>query len=82
MDKLTIIGGGNLGSAIAEGILDSGFIKPEQLMIGYNGIKYGAKRQNTLAATLLVQLQGSWVLGGNGAPKPNALRLPPREVRP
>ena len=33
MDKLTIIGGGNLGSAIAEGILDSGFIKPEQLII-------------------------------------------------
>ncbi|MFL5787388.1 MAG: pyrroline-5-carboxylate reductase family protein, partial [Flavisolibacter sp.] len=33
MDKLTIIGGGNLGSAIAEGLLNSGFIKPEQLII-------------------------------------------------
>jgi phospholipid/cholesterol/gamma-HCH transport system substrate-binding protein len=31
---------------------------------------------------LMIQLQGSWVLGGNGAPKPNPLRLPPREVRP
>ncbi len=31
---------------------------------------------------LLVQLRGSWVLGGDGAPKPNTLRLPPREVRP
>jgi branched-chain amino acid transport system substrate-binding protein len=31
-------------------------LKPEQLMIGYNGIKYDAKGQNTLAATLLVQL--------------------------
>jgi branched-chain amino acid transport system substrate-binding protein len=33
-------------------------LKPEQLMIGYNGIKYDAKGQNTLAATLLVQLEG------------------------
>ena len=32
--------------------------KPEQLMVGYNGIKYDAKRQNALAATLLVQLEG------------------------
>lgn len=31
---------------------------------------------------LLTQLRGSWVLGGEGAPKPNTLRLPPREVRP
>lgn len=34
-------------------------LKPSQLMIGYNGIKYDAKGQNTLAATLLVQLEGS-----------------------
>jgi branched-chain amino acid transport system substrate-binding protein len=27
-------------------------------MIGYNGIKHGAKGQNTLAAALLVQLVG------------------------
>ena len=27
-------------------------------MVGYNGIKYDAKGQNTLAATLLVQLDG------------------------
>jgi branched-chain amino acid transport system substrate-binding protein len=33
-------------------------LKAEQLMIGYNGIKYDAKGQNTLAATLLVQLDG------------------------
>jgi branched-chain amino acid transport system substrate-binding protein len=33
-------------------------LKPDQLMIGYNGIKYDAKGQNTLAATLLVQLFG------------------------
>jgi len=31
---------------------------------------------------LLAQLRGSWVLGGDGAPRPNTLRLPPREVRP
>jgi branched-chain amino acid transport system substrate-binding protein len=33
-------------------------LKSEQLMIGYNGIKYDAKGQNLLAATLLVQLLG------------------------
>jgi phospholipid/cholesterol/gamma-HCH transport system substrate-binding protein len=31
---------------------------------------------------LLAQLRGSFLLGGDGAPKPNTLRLPPREVRP
>lgn len=31
-------------------------LKPEQLMIGYHGIKYDETGQNTLAATLLVQL--------------------------
>jgi branched-chain amino acid transport system substrate-binding protein len=34
-------------------------LKPEQLMIGYNGIKYNAQGQNILAATLLVQLDGA-----------------------
>ncbi|MDQ2765098.1 MAG: ABC transporter substrate-binding protein [Pseudomonadota bacterium] len=33
-------------------------LKPDQLMIGYNGIKYDAKGQNMLAATLLVELVG------------------------
>ena len=31
---------------------------------------------------LLTQLRGSWLLGGNGPPKPISARLPPREVRP
>jgi branched-chain amino acid transport system substrate-binding protein len=36
-----------------------------QLIIGYAGIKYDAKGQNALAATLLVQLQGkSYVRSG------------------
>jgi len=33
MKKITIIGGGNLGSAIASGILNTGFILPEQLKV-------------------------------------------------
>ncbi len=33
MERTAIIGGGNLGTAIAEGILDSGFIQPEKLII-------------------------------------------------
>ncbi len=33
MSKLTIIGGGNLGTAIADGLLASGFILPEDLIV-------------------------------------------------
>ena len=33
-------------------------LKAEQLMIGYNGVKYDAKGQNEQASTLLVQLDG------------------------
>ena len=33
-------------------------LKPDQLMIGYNGVKFDQTGQNTLAATFLIQLQG------------------------
>src|SRR5579871_4217821 len=33
-------------------------LKPEQLMIGYNGVKFDDTGQNTLSATYLIQLQG------------------------
>ena len=33
-------------------------LKPDQLMIGYNGVKFDSTGQNTLASTFLVQLQG------------------------
>jgi len=33
-------------------------LKPEQLIVGYNGVKFDASGQNTLASTYLVQLQG------------------------
>jgi branched-chain amino acid transport system substrate-binding protein len=33
-------------------------IKPEQLMIGYRGVKFDETGQNVLAATYLIQLQG------------------------
>jgi branched-chain amino acid transport system substrate-binding protein len=33
-------------------------LKPEQLMIGYRGVKFDATGQNTLAATYLIQLHG------------------------
>ncbi len=32
-EKLAIIGGGNLGTAIAEGLIRSGFIKPEHIIV-------------------------------------------------
>jgi branched-chain amino acid transport system substrate-binding protein len=33
-------------------------LKPEQLMIGYHGVKFDDTGQNTLSATYLIQLQG------------------------
>ena len=33
-------------------------LKPDQLMIGYNGVKFDANGQNELASTLIVQLKG------------------------
>jgi branched-chain amino acid transport system substrate-binding protein len=33
-------------------------LKPEQLMMGYKGVKFDAKGQNVLAAALLIQIQG------------------------
>jgi branched-chain amino acid transport system substrate-binding protein len=38
--------------------LRSQALAPDQLMIGYNGVKYDDKGQNQLASTLLVQLVG------------------------
>jgi pyrroline-5-carboxylate reductase len=31
--KIAIIGGGNLGTAIAEGLINSGFIHPDHILI-------------------------------------------------
>jgi branched-chain amino acid transport system substrate-binding protein len=33
-------------------------LKPDQLMIGYNGVKFDSTGQNMLASTFLIQLQG------------------------
>ena len=33
-------------------------LKPDQLMIGYNGVRFDSAGQNTLASTFLIQLQG------------------------
>ncbi len=33
-------------------------LKPNQLLMGYQGVKFNDKGQNTLASTLLIQLQG------------------------
>jgi branched-chain amino acid transport system substrate-binding protein len=33
-------------------------LKPDQLMIGYNGVKFDETGQNTLASTFLIQLKG------------------------
>ena len=50
------------GSAKSDAIqaaLQKTDLKPEQLMMGYNGVKFDETGQNTLAATYLIQLQGA-----------------------
>jgi branched-chain amino acid transport system substrate-binding protein len=49
---------GSTDPAKIQAALRSQDLKPEQLLIGYDGIRYDAKGQNALAATLLVQLRG------------------------
>jgi branched-chain amino acid transport system substrate-binding protein len=49
------------GSADPEAIrtaLQATDLKPDQLIVGYNGVKFDASGQNTLAATDLTQLRG------------------------
>jgi len=50
--------GSNRAGEDPGGADQSGSEGRNKLMIGYNGIKYDSKGQNTLAATLLVQLDG------------------------
>jgi branched-chain amino acid transport system substrate-binding protein len=50
------------GSAKSDAIqaaLQKTDLKPEQLMMGYKGVKFDETGQNTLAATYLIQLQGA-----------------------
>ena len=50
-------------------------IKPDQLMMGYKGVKFNDKGQNTLASSLIIQLQD----GENYVavwPKANAVKAP------
>ena len=37
--KIAIIGGGNLGTAIAEGLINSGFVLPEALIVTKRNIE-------------------------------------------
>jgi branched-chain amino acid transport system substrate-binding protein len=39
-------------------------LKPDQLMIGYHGVKFDDTGQNTLSATYLIQLQGKQYVSG------------------
>ena len=47
---------GSTEPAKLQAALQATDLKPDQLMIGYNGISYDETGQNKLAATLLVQL--------------------------
>ena len=49
---------GSTAPAKIQAALRSQDLKPDQLMMGYKGIKYNDQGQNVLASTLLVQLSG------------------------
>jgi branched-chain amino acid transport system substrate-binding protein len=49
---------GSTDPAKIQAALKATDLKPEQLMIGYRGVKFDETGQNTLSATYLIQLQG------------------------
>jgi branched-chain amino acid transport system substrate-binding protein len=49
---------GSTEPAAIQAALKATDLKPEQLMIGYRGVKFDETGQNTLSATFLIQLQG------------------------
>jgi branched-chain amino acid transport system substrate-binding protein len=49
---------GSTDPAAIQKALQQTDLKPEQLIVGYNGVKFDATGQNMLAATYLTQLQG------------------------
>jgi branched-chain amino acid transport system substrate-binding protein len=49
---------GSTDPATIQAALKATDLKPEQLMIGYRGVKFDETGQNTLSATYLIQLKG------------------------
>jgi branched-chain amino acid transport system substrate-binding protein len=50
---------GSTDPAKIQAALSSTDLKPNQLMMGYRGVKFDEKGNNVLAAALLIQIQGS-----------------------
>ncbi|HVW58766.1 MAG TPA: NAD(P)-binding domain-containing protein, partial [Puia sp.] len=50
--KIAIIGGGNLGTAIAEGLIQSGFIQPKHILVTKRNIQtlHGLERKGVLVS--------------------------------
>lgn len=50
--KIAIIGGGNLGTAVAEGLINSGFVKPEHILITKRNLKtlHGLQQKGVLVS--------------------------------
>ncbi|HTQ34869.1 MAG TPA: ABC transporter substrate-binding protein [Stellaceae bacterium] len=49
---------GSVDASAIQAALRATDLKPDQLIVGYDGVKFDATGQNTLAATYLTQLQG------------------------
>ena len=66
---------GSTDPAKIQAALKATDLKPDQLVMGYNGVKFDEKGQNVLASSLIIQLQD----GENYVavwPKGNSLKTP------
>ncbi len=64
--KIAIIGGGNLGTAIAEGLIDSGFVLPEALIVTKRNIEtlkpLAERGVNIIVNNLEAVKNASWII--------------------
>ena len=67
---------GSTDPAKIQAALKATDLKPNQLMMGYKGVKFNEKGQNSLASVVIVQLQDDGETNLTVWPKTNALKAP------
>ena len=67
---------GSTNPAKIQAALKATDLKPNQLMMGYKGVKFDEKGQNILASVVIVQLQDDGETYLTVWPKTNALKAP------
>jgi branched-chain amino acid transport system substrate-binding protein len=67
---------GSTDPAKIQAALKATDLKPSQLMMGYNGVKFDDKGQNSLASAVVIQLQDDGETYSSVWPKANAVKPP------